>query len=147
MTERTCDGCGAPLAGSMQVCPVCGMPVPDGAEEGSPLRRRSVLRAFVAVLIIFALTFGTILVILLAATRGGGYPQGAEQEFLSGCARNGTPLETCRCVLTEIEKRFTARQFESVMDRYARTGTVPAGFLEAIRACQPGAPSTGPTPA
>jgi hypothetical protein len=148
MAERACSFCGAPLAESLQTCPVCGMPVAEPVEEEVERpRRRSILRAVVAIMIIVALTFGTILGILVAVTRGSGYPKQAEQGFLDGCARSATPAATCRCVLAELEKRFSYREFVAVTDEYSRSGFLPQRALDAVSACRPSAPTTSPTAA
>jgi hypothetical protein len=141
-----CVVCGAPLAEGTRVCPVCGSPV--GVEEGdeASARSRRIARVAIAIVLIFALTFGSILTLLVLFAGRNGYSPAAEREFITACVQGGSTESSCRCALNELEKRYTPREFRDAIDGVSRTGTIPRKFFEAFQACA-AQPSSGPTPA
>jgi len=141
-----CVVCGAPLAEGTQVCPVCGNPVGDHEANEVPARGRRVARVAVAIVLIFALTFGSILTLLVLFAGRSGYSPAAERDFITACVQGGSTESSCRCALNELEKRYTPREFRDAMDGVSRTGTIPQKFFEAFQACA-AHPTSGPTPA
>jgi hypothetical protein len=103
------------------------------AEDSAP-RSRSALRIAVAVVLIIALTFGSILT-LLVFLGGDSFSRSAESDFLTACVQGGSPGSSCRCALSELEKRYTPKEFEAAMTQIGRTGILPQRFLDSLSAC------------
>jgi hypothetical protein len=143
MQNTACSVCGAPLAEGAEFCPVCGNPVWEQVGTEAP-RRRPLARVAIAIVLIIALTFGSILTLLVLFAGRSGFSPAAERDFLTACVQGGSPESSCRCALTEIEKRYTASEFAEAMNRFARTNQVPQPFLQALIAC---GPQPSPTPA
>ena len=62
------------------------------------------------------------------------YPPAAEAGFLTQCEQSGS-AQFCGCALHAIEKKYTYKEFSAFADRFARTGRLPQGALEAFDTC------------
>lgn len=62
------------------------------------------------------------------------YPPAAEAGFLTQCEQSGS-VQFCGCVLHTIEKKYTYKEFKVFADRFANTGELPQGAVEALDSC------------
>jgi hypothetical protein len=64
------------------------------------------------------------------------YPEAAEAGFLTQCEQSGS-AQFCGCVLHAMEKKYTYKEFRAFSDRFANTGALPQGAVEALNSCNP----------
>ena len=69
------------------------------------------------------------------------YPAAAEAEFLTTCERDWT-AQLCGCVLHALEKKYTFKEFSAFADRFASSGALPQGAIDAVASC--GGPPRNP---
>ena len=62
------------------------------------------------------------------------YPAAAEAGFLTQCEQSGS-AQFCGCVLHAIEKKYTYKEFKVFADRFANTGQLPQGAVDALNSC------------
>ena len=62
------------------------------------------------------------------------YPPPAEAGFLTQCEQSGS-AQFCGCALHAIEKKYTFKEFSAFADRFAQTGQLPQGAVEAFDTC------------
>lgn len=78
----------------------------------------------------------------LARNRFERYPPGAEAAFLTECERTGS-AQLCGCVLRALEKKYTYKEFSAFADRFAGSGQLPQGAVEALAGCTASPPPSG----
>ena len=99
--------------------------------------RAGISRATIIVVVVLSLAVAggvAALGVHLARNHFERYPPGAESAFLTQCEQTGSDV-FCGCVLHALEKKYTYKEFSAFADRFANTGQIPQGAVEALRSC------------
>ena len=99
----------------------------------SPKRSRTVL---IVIVILSLAVAGAVaaLGVHLARNHFERYPAAAEAGFLTQCEQSGS-AQFCGCALHAIEKKYTFDEFSAFSNRFANTGELPQGAVEALNSC------------
>ena len=94
-------------------------------------------RAVFLVIVILSLAVAGVVAVLgvhLARNHFERYPPAAEAGFLTQCEQAGS-AQFCGCALHALEKKYTYKEFSAFADRFANTGQLPQGAVEALNSC------------
>jgi hypothetical protein len=94
-------------------------------------------RTTLTVIVILSLAVAAVVVALgvhLARNHFERYPAAAEAGFLTQCEQSGS-VQFCGCVLHALEKKYTYKEFRAFADRFASSGRLPQGAIEAFDSC------------
>jgi hypothetical protein len=94
-------------------------------------------RTTLIVIVILSLAVAGVVAALgvhLARNHFERYPAAAEAGFITQCEQSGS-AQFCGCVLHALEKKYTYNEFHAFADRFATSGQLPEGAVEALSTC------------